>query len=153
MEIKDISDARTVARLNKPLLDMHVARHPLVFKPYHEESVTAYFKDCMSRPEFIHIGMYDGDKLLGFLQGEVKEKSDTVFAYPVIYVHIHQMYVLTEHRNKGIGKGLLNTMKSRVKKLGIKKMIITVWDLDDNIIDFYKAYGFQIDLTSMYMII
>lgn len=153
MEIRDINDAGLIAGLNKPLLDMHVSRHPLVFKPFDEESVTAYFNDCISRPEFIHIGAFEGDELVGFLQGEIKEKPDTVFSYPIIYLHIHQMYVLANHRKKGIGRSLLDTIRKRAKKLGIKKIIVAIWDIENNMIDYYKSYGFEISLTSMHITI
>lgn len=151
MEIKDISDAGVMAMLSKPLLELHVANHPLIFRPFDENAVKGYYESCLGKPEYIHMGIYDGEDIIGYLQAEIKQIPGSVYLYPSMHAHIHQMYVRTDQRGKGYGRMLLDEIKSRAKKLGIKRVELAIWEMDADSVDFYTSCGFSTDQTRMYI--
>ncbi|MCB9064844.1 MAG: GNAT family N-acetyltransferase [Chitinophagales bacterium] len=151
MEIKDVTEAKEMAMLSKPLLDIHVENHPLIFKPFDENAVVGHFEQCMARPEYIHLGVYEGDDIIGYLQAEIKQIPGSVYVYPMMHAHIHQMYVKTDYRGKGYGKMMIDEIKRRAKKLGMSRIDLAIWEMDIGSVDFYASCGFTTDQTHMYI--
>lgn len=69
-------------------------------------------------------------KPIGFYQ--IKQNGDEM--------EIKGLFLIEEHRNKGIGKHL---MKEFEKIKGIKSLVLKVWD-NNKVIEFYKKLGYKI---------
>ena len=58
-------------------------------------------------------------------------------------VHIGDLIVLEQHRNKDIGSQLINTVENHYKNKGFKHMNLSTYDFQAP--EFYKKCGFQIE--------
>jgi len=66
-------------------------------------------------------------------------KYSTFLAQPTL--HLEDLFVLPEHRGKGIGKALLLHLVETAKKQGCGRMEWDVLDWNKSAIDFYESLG------------
>lgn len=57
-------------------------------------------------------------------------------------VEIVRMYVIKEHRSRGVGKQLINTLIAEVQKFGSKKIILETTTEWIDVVHFYLKNGF-----------
>lgn len=146
MEMVKVSDPLLLAKLNEQLHNMHVSERADVFKPFDLEAVTAYFEQCLQKPQYYHPGIILDGKLAGFAQAEVMMRLENAFAYPYRYIHIHQLSVHPAFRRKGIAKALVAAVEKHAAMENISRVDLTVWDFNEEGIAFYNACGFKTDL-------
>jgi ribosomal protein S18 acetylase RimI-like enzyme len=79
---------------------------------------------------YFHISVYDGDKLIGYI--------DTV-SYGVTDAYIQDLIVHPEYQGKGIGTELMNRTIAYLKARKIY-MISVVFE--EKLLPFYKRFGF-----------
>ncbi len=58
-------------------------------------------------------------------------------------INIHDLGVLKEHRNKGIGRKLLDEIRKKAEELNCCKITLEVQEKNSNAISVYKKYGFK----------
>lgn len=84
------------------------------------------------------IGVYEDDQLIGW-GSYLAEKEDDVFEVSSVVVH-------TEHRRKGIGKLILDTLVLDLKtKPNIKRIFLTVYPENKAALSLYLQSGFDIE--------
>ena len=59
-------------------------------------------------------------------------------------VHLEDLFVLPEHRGKGIGKSLLTKVESIARERGCGRLEWSVLDWNEPAIAFYKKYGAEV---------
>lgn len=150
MEMVKVSDPLLLAKLNEQLHNMHVSERADVFKPFDLEAVTAYFKQCLQKPQYYHPGIMVDGELAGFAQAEVMTRLESAFAYPYRYIHIHQLSVHPAFRRTGIAKALVAAVEKHAVMENINRIDLTVWNFNEEAIAFYGACGFKPDLLRMY---
>jgi ribosomal protein S18 acetylase RimI-like enzyme len=83
--------------------------------------------------------------IIGFIYGSIK-KSEGLSVIPAkqTYLEIDSIYVIPEHRNKGIGGKLLDSLTevARLNRI-VKFKVFTATKEYDRIIKFYRSHGFQ----------
>ena len=62
---------------------------------------------------------------------------------------ITELIVSKKYRGKNIGKELLNSMKTYLKSIGCKNIMIAVFGYNTNAIKFYEENGFHIRMLDM----
>lgn len=77
----------------------------------------------------------------------VCQKSNEILAYLILYkmantIEIARIAVKSEYRGMGIGKTLLNYVKSHIKDVACDEIILEVRESNKNAINFYKLQGF-----------
>ena len=90
--------------------------------------------------EIVVVAEYD-DILVGFCCGLI---HDSIF-YSKKSGEITEMYVMEEHRRKGIGKELVNLLESEFAKKDIKKIHLLTGDKNENAQEFYRSCGYNFD--------
>ncbi len=91
--------------------------------------------DWLDNP--VAFGAYDGDILLGFVEGYLEEWNNR-FRITNICVFENEL------RNKGVGTLLLNKMLEHARKSGARMAILETQSYNSNAISFYKKNGFEI---------
>jgi len=149
-ELRKIEDAFLLARLNRPLHELHVQQHPHLFKPFDEEAIAVYFAGCLADSSYLHIGAFVADEPAGFVQAQLIEKPENPFAWGYRYVHIHQLNVLETFRGKGIAGELMNAVHLHAGDQGIAITDLTVWQFNTPARTFYERIGYEYGLLRMY---
>jgi len=84
--------------------------------------------------------VYDGDKIVAYLVGEIKDLNDGRVAYYVSY-----LYVCEKYRSKKIGTKLMKTVIDKAKASDIRYVILTCDTEDKKVHEFYQKLGFMPD--------
>ncbi len=106
----------------------------------HPDDVQAYLNWLFRRDVAgIWVAEEDG-KIVGFLAGDgnwfSKREGKVVGA-------IHELVVLPEYRNKGIGKALVQKALEYFKSRGLDRAELWVGDENKQALEFYKSLGFE----------
>lgn len=81
----------------------------------------------------------DNSKIIGYLcAGKGSEEYRAVTKY----AEIESLFVLSEYRNQGIGKMLMDGFKEWAKNLGISRLKVEVVSINSRSLEYYKREGF-----------
>ena len=75
----------------------------------------------------------EGDKIIGIITGNAYYKE----------VHIHDLIVMEEYRNKQIGSKLIKTVEEHYKDKDFENINLTTYDFQAP--EFYKKCGFKVE--------
>lgn len=150
IELKPISDPALLAALNRPLHELHVQQHPELFKPYDAAQFRAYFAACLADETFLHLGAFEGNNVLGYVQAQLQHKPENPFAYGYTYVHVHQLQVDKAHRAKGVATRLMDAVHSFAADRGALMTDLTVWHFNRDAQSFYTSLDYAYGLLRMY---
>jgi len=73
------------------------------------------------------------NKIVGYISSTLEE-----------YGEILNFFVVSEYRNQGIGKTLLNSVIEEAKKNKIKSLYLEVSEKNENAINLYKSFDFKV---------
>ncbi len=106
----------------------------------HPEDVKSYLNWLWNRD---HEGFFVakvGDKIVGFVAGDAnwfsKREKKRVGA-------IHEIVVLPEYQEQGIGKALMEKVLNYFKEKGLDAVELWVGDENRKAYEFYRRFGFQ----------
>lgn len=95
-------------------------------------------EDCLSTtPKFEGFLIYLNNKAIGY--AIILMTYSSFLALPTLY--IEDIFILEEHRKKGIGKRVLDYVKSLAKKRGCGRIEWIVLDWNISAIKFYEKHG------------
>lgn len=94
----------------------------------------------LSGNDTISFVVYDNDKIIAYLIGEIKHLNDGRTAYYVSYLYVCQKY-----RNKKIGTKLMKIVINKAKESDIRYVILTCDTNDKKVYEFYQKLGFMPD--------
>lgn len=80
------------------------------------------------------------NEILGYLCGEAKQHSTI---RPITVTDLEDMYVVPEHRSRGIGAELISRFLKWSRTQGAKRVQVTTYCTNVKGIDFYKRNGFS----------
>jgi len=71
--------------------------------------------------------------LVGYIIASIKQEG----------AYIHKFMTSTQYRRKGIGSQLQHTFESKVKKMKLQKIFLTLFSENKNTLQFYEKNGFN----------
>lgn len=92
----------------------------------------------------------ENNEIIGLVVGIVnnEETSEYDFCAPK-RGRITELIVSNKYRGKNIGKELLHSMKTYLKSIGCKNIMIAVFGYNTNAIKFYEENGFHVRMLDM----
>jgi diamine N-acetyltransferase len=144
MKIYETKDAHLIARLNKPVHDLHVTRAPEVFKPYDETAMTAFFEEIVQiENHLFYVVENEVGHSAGYIWVELKQSKETPFKYASSTLFVHQLSVNENERGKGYGRALLKHAEHIAKSHQISSIQLDYWEFNVEANNFYKKQGFE----------
>src|SRR4051794_13495208 len=107
MEIIQTFDSEVVALLNKDIQDLHHSMYSKRFKAFELSPINDFFKNIMGNPNFYFFIIKDNGHNLGYTWIEIKEYQDNAFLNSYKSIFVHQLSIVLEHQNKGLGQVLM----------------------------------------------
>ena len=118
-----------------------------------DEYKELYFKETMKtiKEKSGKMLLYkQNEKIIGLIVGIVyNEKTDRYDFKCPKRGRITELIVSKEYRKKGIGRILLNEMKSYLKSIGCEKIMIAVFGYNEKAIEFYNKNGYHLRMIDM----
>jgi len=143
IEIIQTKDAARLSKLNKEVQELHFRLYPEYFKPYNFEDVCLFFQKEISNPTFLFYIVVKGKEDIGYLWIEVKEYKENAFKKAYSSIYIHHLNVKEEYRNRGVGRALIEKVRSIAKTKEIHKIELDYWANNESAQKFYEKHGYK----------
>ena len=143
MEIRKLveSDYTQVIELYVQLDEYHVHARPDCF--LHREKDEIYPREAfihnLSYPGGLELGAFDNDLLIGIASATLWEESN--MRKDLKTVCLDNIYVLRDHRRRGIAAKLFEEVESWAKEQGAIRLDLHTWDFNKGAIAMYEAMG------------
>lgn len=93
MRVVETRDYELVARLNKPVHDLHVALYPDYFEEYNYEKLVNIFQNQMENEKNVFFVMEDDKEPVGFAWVEIKRDHRYPYKKGYQSVYVHQLSI------------------------------------------------------------
>ncbi|MUK88886.1 GNAT family N-acetyltransferase [Ornithinibacillus sp. L9] len=150
MNISRTYDYELIAKLNKPVHELHVNLYPEFFKEYNSELITEAFKTIMQNKQQLFFVIIKNKEALGYIWTEVVQYQENVFRNSYQTLFVHQLCVSQTDRNKGYGTKLMEKVYQIAKEKKIHRIELDYWAGNDIMKSFCDKHGFQKHRQFMY---
>ena len=135
-------DAAEAARLWMQSASEHTSHDPIyVAAPGAERVMRRFLADLTSSSHaFLFVADYDG-RTIGFVSGELRESSPTFS--PKTWASVDDVFVEPDYRNLGVGRTLVESVKSWAKERGADGVSLQVAAANERGRKFYEDLGFR----------
>ncbi|MDQ0218779.1 GNAT family N-acetyltransferase [Peribacillus cavernae] len=144
MKISQTTDYELVARLNKPVHDLHTTLYPKYFTEYNFEDMKEMFKHLVDDDNFIFLVLEDNQNAVGYAWLEIRNYPGHVFKKEYKSVYVNQISITETARKKGFGSKLMEEVYKIAKNKHIDLIELDYWSNNNVAKDFYKKLGFKI---------
>ena len=135
------SDYDMVIELYKELDEMHVQARPDYF--VHRDKEKIYPRDAfiqnLSYPGGLELGAFDNEQLVGIVSATLWDESGML--KDVKTVCLDNIYVLPDHRRKGVATKLFAEVELWAKEKGAIRLDLFTWDFNKDAIAMYQTMG------------
>lgn len=135
-----LNDFEKITELNHKLF-VYEKKYSPVFNenwPFHNQG-KEYFAKRLVNDNAITLVAEEHDEIVGYLVAFIDTfvvRNDNPLA------ELENIFVQTEHRNKGIGQELLDEFKKIAKEKNVKRLKVTCYSDNEGAIKLYKKNGF-----------
>ena len=147
-DYKDIPD---IMRLLVYIAQLHHSGRPDIFK---EEGSSKYSSDDLVKiiandntPVFVAAD--ENDSIYGYAFCIVKETIDNILLCNRKVLYLDDLCVDTSARGQGIGRLLIEKVKSHRRNIGANSIELNVWNFNKSAISFYEHCGFNVLKSTM----
>jgi ribosomal protein S18 acetylase RimI-like enzyme len=144
MGIIQTKDHELIAKLNKPVHDLHHQLYPDYFKAYDYDSIKEIYKEMMNNPNFQFLVIDGIDEYYGYAWIEKRTYPENPFRNCYQSVYVHQISIEDGVRNKGYGSKLMEAIYEFARSNNIKLVELDYWSNNHVAKDFYKKHGFKL---------
>ncbi|NIK76382.1 ribosomal protein S18 acetylase RimI-like enzyme [Paenibacillus castaneae] len=142
MKIIRTTDFELVAKLNKPIHDLHVSLYPEHFTEYSFGAMRDAFERFMQNESFSFFIVEDNNEPLGYAWIEIKNYSQGAFVKQRKSLFVHQISIVENQKRKGYGSFLMNYIYDFAKSEGIEMIELDYWTDNEHAKNFYDKQGF-----------
>lgn len=150
ISIKKSKDAALLCRLNEEVHNLHYSAHPDVFKPYDFDAFLLWYEEMLAKDTTLAlVAFYKGEAIAYALLFIKKITSNPFVKNSFSSIHIDQMGVNESFRGKGIGKKLMEEVRTIAKEKGVSRIQLSVWSDNGQARRFYESLDFETYLVYM----
>jgi len=142
LEIREatIDNLEDILDFNQQLFDYDIEKFDKTLNCNWPSNNEKYFRESIEKDDSLALVVFVDDKLVGYLIGGIKKPGD----YRVIkqIAEIENMFILSEHRGKGVGVLLCEKFIGWAEKRGVKRVKVVASAQNKGAISCYKKCGF-----------
>lgn len=140
--IQETKDVEIIARLNRPVQELHALRYPEYFKPYDYQSVLNSITESMAQDNWHALVACADGVPAGYVLFYIRDYAENPFRYAYRGVHIDQIAVLEEYQRQHVGSLLMDEVERFARSRNISRLELTYWDKNTEAGSFYAKRGF-----------
>ena len=150
VRLAEKDDVETLARLNRPVQQLHTQLYPQWFKPAPEVANAAeFFAGIIAAPSNV-LGICEAaGEPLGYIWAERQHRAETPFCAAISRLYIHHVSVIEEARRRGVASSLLDWAIQRARSDGIKLVALDHWAANEDAHAFFSQRGFKAERIVM----
>lgn len=136
------ADAELLGLLNADVQAVHATAFPALFKPPDPLAFVAEATRLFDKPEnLVFIAEADAAPA-GYAYAAIVHEPETPLRYPREILTLHHLGVRPQLRGRGVGRALLDRVRSVARQRGIAAITVSVWTFNDEARALYRRYGF-----------
>lgn len=137
------ADAQIVSSLNSAVQAIHSSALPWRFKPPSSETFPPTAAAVLLAQPSNVVLIAEVDSLaVGYAYAEVIHRAETSFCYAYDMMYLHHISVQPAHRKTGLGRALLDAVRSAANERGIDLLTLDVWAFNEEARSFFRRQGF-----------
>lgn len=148
--IQEIKDSALLAALNEEVQNLHYKLYPEIFKSYDRKDIEDFFKNEMSRPNALAFVAYIDENAVGYVLILLKHFEENPFQHARKFLQIDHFLVLSDYRNRGVGKLLLEKTITVAREAGIRRIQLNHWTKNKEARAFFGNNSFIYSNENMY---
>jgi shikimate dehydrogenase len=138
-----LDDADRISELNAYVQRLHAEMLPTFFKQPSATTFPAeYVLEIMARADTVMFVAEWGDKVVGYLYGDVTPAMETSSTYTFDRFHIHHIAVVPAAQGHSCGTALIDAAKQEAQRRGISRLSLSTWDFNRRAQRFFESQGF-----------
>jgi ribosomal protein S18 acetylase RimI-like enzyme len=142
MNITRSTDFELIARLNKPIHELHASLYPQYFTEYNFEAIRDSFEKLVQTDSFIFLLLEDANEPLGYAWMELRNYPQNAFKKARRALFVHQISIANEQKRKGYGTALMNYIYDLAREQSIETVELDYWANNEIAKKFYSKQGF-----------
>lgn len=142
MKITQTTDFELLAKLNKPIHDLHVSLYPEHFTEYNFDAIRDTFRQSVTKENFVFLLIEDNDEPLGYAWIEMKTYPQNAFSKQRRTVFVHQLSIVEQQKRRGYGSHLMNYIYELARNEGIDIIELDYWAKNEHAKNFYDKQDF-----------
>lgn len=123
---------------------VHAAALPQIFRnDLDAEAAKGMFRDALSRQgQTILVAENDG-KPVGYIWFEIFDRPISFYHHPRRAGYIHHIGVAAPARRQGVGRALVEAVRSRLSDAGTSEVGVDYWAFNTRASQFFASLGFE----------
>ena len=142
MNITRTTDFELIARLNKPIHELHASMYPQYFREYDFEAIRDSFEKLVKDNSFVFLLLEDENESLGYAWVELRNYPETVFTKARQALFVHQISIVNDQKRRGHGTELMKHIYDIAREQGIETVELDFWANNEVAKNFYSKQGF-----------
>lgn len=144
-----LADDRVLAELNAVVQQMHHDVAPERFKPPEIAAGVAYFREVL-RSDDVYTFVAEADGVVrGYALVRLHRRPETALTYGGLVVELDQICVDPKYRGRGLGRELIDHVRSIASDAGAARLQLMVWEFNTHARDVFERAGFIAAMTRM----
>ena len=137
-----------IAKLKDQIHEAHVKGRPDLFVSNHD--LQAFFQNTADKNCRLLLAEVDGE-VVGYALLQYVSRPANPYMNARKFVHVHEFCVDENHQRMGIGKRLMEELKTLARRNGYPRIELDVWSFNEGAMQFYEAAGMHAFRTYMEM--
>ena len=144
-----VGDQVALAELNAVVQQMHHDVAPEWFKPPDLAPAIDFFREAL-RSDALRIFVAEVDGVVrGYALARLQQRPETALTYGGLVVELDQICVDPAYRGRGLGRQLIDQVRSLATDVGATHMQLTVWEFNRHAREVFERAGFAATMTRM----
>ena len=136
-------DLERVNELREAVNDVHVAGRPDIFKPGFNDELRNYIYEIWNAEnKDIIVAERDGI-ICGYACVQFIDKPESPFMNARQFYDVDEFGVDEAYRRQGVATELIEFIKEDVKRRGISRLELNMWEFNEGALAFYEVVGFK----------
>ena len=135
--------------LNSEVQNLHVGFEPGIFKTPSPNEIKTFFNNLLKKGNWKILISFDAEQPTGYISLQIGGHEEHPFCYSQKWLYIDHICVKKEFQKKGIGSLLIEAAKEYAKKQNINQIMLDVWRVNQNAINFFEKKGFKTIMERM----
>jgi ribosomal protein S18 acetylase RimI-like enzyme len=154
MEIRraKLDDAASLSALNADVQRVHASALPRIFKQPESDAFALQFmqEHLPDALNYFFIASLDGEDV-GYIFARIVDRPEDPFMYAWRYIYIDQITVKPDFRGRGVGRQLMEAVRSLAEQEGIDTIALDTWSFNTAAQAFFKKQGFELFNLRMWL--
>ena len=130
---------------------LHINWFPKWYKKIKKDEVIEWLKKLLDDNNIKILIAFMDSEAIGYVIAKIVNREEDAFRYSAQLMEIDQICVTEKHRNRGIGKRLVEEIKGYAKKLSINTIFLSVLAKNSSAVRAYTRMGFKTIGKRMYL--